>query len=70
LIEAGAIADLHNGELVKAEEDGNDDAESLDEKYFIEAFKNCMTPLQIAAVLGYEEIVLFLATESNADVNL
>jgi ankyrin repeat protein len=49
LVEAGAKADLNSGELVKteegAEEDDEDEFDSLEEKYFMEAFKNCMTPL-------------------------
>jgi len=33
------------------------------------AFKNCMTPLHCAAVLGYDEIALFLVNTANADPN-
>ena len=33
------------------------------------AYINCMTPLHIAAVLGFDEIVFYLV-ECNADVNL
>ena len=72
LKDAGALADHNSGELVKPDDDiGDDDeAESLQEKYFMEAFKNCMTPLHVAVVLGYEEIALFLVKNCNADVNL
>lgn len=46
LIEAGADPDLNNGEVVKPEEDQEEEeCESIEEKYFLEAFKNCMTPL-------------------------
>jgi hypothetical protein len=46
LISAGAKVDLNNGELVKPDEDSKEEEEeSLQEKYFMEAFKNCMTPL-------------------------
>ena len=41
----------------------------MQEQLFFEAFKNCCTPLQVSSVLGYDEIVLFLA-ENGADVNL
>lgn len=63
LVEAGAKGDLNSGELVKVEEGEEADDEeydSLEEKYFMEAFKNCMTPLQVATVLGYDEIAVFL----------
>jgi len=63
LVEAGAKGDLNSGELVKDEEGEEADDEefdSLEEKYFMEAFKNCMTPLQVATVLGYDEIAVFL----------
>ena len=35
----------------------------------MEAFKNCMTPLHVAAVLGYDEIALLLV-QYGANVNL
>jgi hypothetical protein len=63
LIEAGAKGDLNSGELVKVEEGEEADDEefdSLEEKYFMEAFKNCMTPLHVATVLGYDEIAVYL----------
>jgi ankyrin repeat protein len=73
LVEAGAKADLNSGELVKveegAEDEDDDEFDSLEEKYFMEAFKNCMTPLQVAGVLGYDEIAVFLI-ENGANVNL
>ena len=34
----------------------------------MEAFMNCMTPLQVAATLGYDSIALYLV-EKGADVN-
>jgi len=36
----------------------------------MDAFKNCMTPLHVSAVLGYDDIVLYLANDCGADVNL
>lgn len=68
----GASVDLHNGELVKEEEqtDAKDeDFDSIPEKCFMEAFMNCMTPLHVAATLGYDEIALYLV-EHGADVDL
>ena len=35
----------------------------------MEAFMNCMTPLHVAATLGYDEIALTLI-ENGADVNI
>lgn len=61
-MEAGADPDLNNGEIVKPEDEQEDEEfESLEEKYFLEAFKNCMTPLHVASVLGFDEIALYLA---------
>lgn len=56
--------------MVKPEEDQEDDCDSLEEKYFLEAFKNCMTPLHVASVLGHDEVVLYLACECGADTNI
>jgi hypothetical protein len=36
----------------------------------MEAFKNCMTPLHVATVLGHEDITRYLAVECKANVNL
>ena len=36
----------------------------------MEAFKNCMTPLHVAAVLGYDDIALYLALDCDADPNI
>ena len=71
LIEMGADVDLHKGELVKEEDDNEDEEEfeNIQEKYFMEAFINCMTPLMVAATLGYDDIALYLI-ENGADVNL
>jgi len=72
LLEAGGNPNLNNGELVKQEDEdpqAESEHESLEERYFMEAFKNCMTPLHVASVLGYEEIALYLI-ENGADVNL
>jgi ankyrin repeat protein len=72
LLEAGGNPNLNNGELVKQEDEdpqAESEHESLEERYFMEAFKHCMTPLHVASVLGYEEIALYLI-ENGADVNL
>jgi ankyrin repeat protein len=68
----GAYVDLHNGELVKEEEQvesKDEDFDSIQEKCFMEAFMNCMTPLHVAATLGYDEIALYLI-DRGADVDL
>lgn len=72
LVEMGATPDLTNGELVKEEDQdaaNDDDYESIQEKCFMEAFMNCMTPLHLAATLGYDDIALYLIG-AGADVNL
>lgn len=70
LIRAGAQPDLNNGELVKPEDDEDQEYDSVEEQYFFEAFKNCMTPLHVASVLGHDEIAVYLADECGADPNL
>lgn len=67
----GAKPDLNNGELVKPEDDIEDDeAETVQEQLFMEAFKNCMTPVQLACVLGFDDIVEYLVMVAQADPNL
>lgn len=68
LILAGAKPDLTNGELVKPDDEiqdptlgENDDETPQTEKNFMIAFKNCCTPLQVAIVLGYDDIAMTLA---------
>lgn len=59
----GAQVDLNDGELVKEEEQmqtRDDEYDSVQEKCFMEAFMNCMTPLHVASTLGYDEIALYL----------
>jgi hypothetical protein len=57
--------------MVKPEDDEEDEEyDSLQEKYFMEAFKNCMTPLHVASVLGYDDIALLLVLEYEADPNI
>ena len=56
--------------MVKPEDDEEEEYESIQEKYFMEAFKNCMTPLHVAAVLGYDDIALYLVQECGADPNI
>ncbi len=71
LIEASGDPDLNNGEMVKPEDDEEDEEfESQQERYFMEAFKNCMTPLHVASVLGYDDIALYLVLECCADPNI
>ena len=61
---------MNNGELVKPEDDNDDDeAQDEHERNFVEAFKSCTTPLHVAAVLGFSEIVEYLILECNADPN-
>ncbi len=73
LVEMGAQVDLNNGELVKENEQNetydNEEYDSIQEKCFMEAFMNCMTPLMAAATLGFDDIALFLI-ENGANVNL
>ena len=62
---------MNTGELVKPEDcDPNEEFDSPEEQYFFEAFKNCMTPLHVASVLGLDEIALYLVNQCGADVNL
>lgn len=57
----GAEVDLNAGELFKDEADEiGSNYESLQEKFFMDAYKNCMTPLHVATVLGYEDIMFHL----------
>ena len=66
----GARPDLTQGELFKEEyEDLEGNYQSLEEKFFMDAYKNCMTPLQVATVLGYDDIMLYLI-ERGANPNL
>jgi hypothetical protein len=57
--------------MVKPEDDEEDEEyDTLQEKYFMEAFKNCMTPLHVASVLGYDDIAILLVLEYEADPNI
>ena len=61
LVEMGAKVDLNGGEIVKPEDQEiEQEYESVYEQCFMEAYMQCMTPLHVAAVLGYDEIALFL----------
>ena len=55
------------GELYAEQSDETYD--SLEEKFFMEAYKNSMTPLQVAVVLGYDEIMHYLVSRG-ANPNL
>ena len=62
--------DLTQGELFKEEYDDSDtNYQSLEEKFFMDAYKNCMTPLQVATVLGYDDIMIYLI-EHGSNPNL
>lgn len=63
----GAKLDLTQGELYPA--DDEESYESLEEKFFMDAYKNCMTPLHVAVVLGLDELMLYLI-EHGANPNL
>lgn len=68
--ECKAKVDLTQGELVKDDYDDHEGQfDSLEEKFFVEAYKNCMTPLHVAVVLGNEDIMLYLI-ENGANPNL
>jgi ankyrin repeat protein len=61
---------LTEGELFKEDdEDGQQQYDSLLEKFFLDAYKNCMTPLHVATVLGYDDIMFYLIGKG-ANVNL
>jgi ankyrin repeat protein len=68
----GAEADLNGGEIVKDDraEEETEEYESLEEKNFMEAYKNCMTPLHLASILGNDEIALYLIESAHANPNL
>ena len=57
-----AKVDLTQGELYS--EPSEETYDSLEEKFFMEAYKNAMTPLQVAVVLGYDEIIHYLISHS------
>ena len=61
--------DLANGELFKDDVEDNEQYQSLEEKFFMDAYKNCMTPLHVAAVLGHDDLMLYLI-EKGANPNL
>eukprot|EP00347_Sterkiella_histriomuscorum_P001332 403372439 len=73
--EAGAKVDLTGGEVHKDTDDngqGNQEEEeydSLEEKYFMEAYKNATTPLHLACILGHDQIMLYLI-DKGANPNL
>ena len=68
--ECDAKVDLTQGELYAEEEEhGEDNYDSLEEKFFMEAYKNSMTPLQVSVILGNEDVMLYLI-EKGANPNL
>ena len=65
-----ARVDYTMGELYKEEYDEMEqNYQSLEEKFFMDAYKNCATPLHVAVVLGYEDIMLYLI-EKGSNPNL
>jgi len=68
----GAEADLNGGEIIKEETDPvpDEDYESIEERNFMEAYKNCMTPLQLACILGNDDLALYLIEQAQANPNL
>lgn len=58
----GIECDLTGGEMVK-DDDKNEEEEvfeSLEERNFMDAYKNSMTPLHLACILGYDEMAMYL----------
>lgn len=69
----GAEPDLNNGEMIKDDsEEGAtlEECESVEERNFMDAYKNCMTPLHLACILGQDEIAIYLTERSQANPNL
>ena len=66
--EAGAAIDLTGGEVAKEEEE-QQEYDSQEEKYFMEAYRNATTPLHLACILGHDSIVHYLI-EKGANPNL
>lgn len=56
--EAGSRVDLSGNENKDEEEE--EEYDSLEEKYFMEAYRNAMTPLQLSVVLGHDNIMHYL----------
>lgn len=59
----GAEPDLNNGEMIKDDsEEGAtlEECESVEERNFMDAYKNCMTPLHLACILGQDDIAIYL----------
>ena len=52
--------DLTGSEMVKDDAEDNDEFDSLEERNFMDAYKNSMTPLHIACILGYDEMAMYL----------
>ena len=70
MVESKIKLDYSNGELFKEDiDDEKMEYQSMEEKFFMDAYKNCMTPLHVATVLGHEEIMIYLI-EKGANPNL
>lgn len=50
------------------EQQDEEEYESLEEKYFVEAYKNATTPLHLASILGHDHIMHYLI-EKGANPN-
>ena len=72
----GAEADLNGGEMLKDDADGQIEAnqeeeyDSIEERNFMEAYKNCMSPLHLSCILGNDDIALYLINHAQANPNL
>lgn len=68
--ECKAKIDYTEGELYKDDyEEMEANYQSLEEKFFMDAYKNSMTPLHVAVVLGYDSIMIYMI-EKGANPNL
>ena len=66
--EAGAKVDLTGHENKDNEDEQEEEYDSLEEKYFMEAYRNAMTPLQLSVVLGHDNMMHYLI-ENGANPN-
>jgi hypothetical protein len=45
---------LTGGEVLKEEDEQQEEFESKEEKYFMESYRNATTPLHLACILGHD----------------
>jgi len=67
--EGHACVDLYGESRFEEEEEAEEAYDSIEEKYFMEAFRNAMTPLLVSIVLGHEDVMHYLI-EKGANPNL